>query len=150
MNPHAAGAVSVADPVASDGMERSELARAVFEDGWTREDFSRIGHALRAVRLHVGGVEHDLDLAAIRDIIAGWHASFSDFRFEIHRVVASDDHVAVHATLRGTNDGPWRGGPPTGRTIAVEHMFFLRFDGDQLVEVWELLDRDAFEMDATD
>jgi predicted ester cyclase len=131
-------------------MERSEIARAVFDDGWTRQDFSRIGDALQSVRLHVGDVDRDLDLDAVRGIIADWHASFSDFRFAIHTVVASDDHAAVHATLHGTNDGPWRGGPPTGRTVAVEHMFFLRFDGDRVAEVWEMLDRDAFEAEPTD
>lgn len=129
-------------------MERSEIARAVFDEGWTRQDFSRIGDALRAVRLHVGGATHDLDLAAVREVIAGWHAAFSDFRFEVHTVVASGDHAAVHATLRGTNDGDWRGAPATGRTVAVEHMFFLRFAGDRVVEVWEVLDRDAFEVEA--
>lgn len=130
-------------------MDHAELARAVFDEGWTQQDFSRVGDALRSVRLHVGGATRELDLDAVRAIISGWHASFSDFRFEVHTVVASGDHAAVHATLHGTNDGPWRGEEPTGQTVAVEHMFFLRFDGDRVVEVWELLDRDAFEVDAS-
>lgn len=130
-------------------MERSELARAVFEEGWNRQDFTRVGAAMRSVRLHVGDVDRQLDLDGVRAIIAGWHEAFSDFRFDVHTVVASDDHAAVHATLHGTNDGPWRGAAPTQRRVEVEHMFFLRFDGDALVEVWELLDRDAFEVDAS-
>ncbi|QKJ18564.1 ester cyclase [Microbacterium hominis] len=130
-------------------MDRATLARAVFEEGWNRQDYSRVGDALQYVRLHVGEVDRQLDLDAVRDIIAGWHDAFSDFRFEVHTVVASGDHAAIRATLHGTNDGPWRGAPPTGRTVAVEHMFFLRFEADAVVEVWELLDRDAFEVDAS-
>ena len=69
-----------------------------------------------------------------------WHAGFPDFRFDIHAVVASGERAAVHATLRGTHRGQWHGLEPTGRSINVEHMFFLRFEEGLVVEVWELLD----------
>ncbi|WP_278237435.1 ester cyclase [Isoptericola sp. AK164] len=54
-----------------------------------------------------------------------------------------DDVAAVHATLHGTHRAPWQGLAPTGRTIAVEHMFFFRFTEERITDVWEMLDRPA-------
>lgn len=82
-----------------------------------------------------------MTIPELRDIVDAWHRGFSDFGFDLHAVVSSEDRAAVHATLHGTHDGPWDGLEPTHRTVSVEHMFFLRIEGARIVEVWELLDR---------
>ncbi|WES64540.1 ester cyclase [Microbacter sp. GSS18] len=122
---------------------RTDVARAVFEDAWNRRDFTTTAAALQSFRLHIGAQTRESDAAELRDFVDRWHAGFPDFRFELHAVVASGDHVAVRATLRGTHEGGFQGRAPTGRTIAVPHMFFLRFDGERIAEVWELLDADT-------
>ena len=67
-------------------------------------------------------------------------AGFSGFRFETHHVVVDGDIAAVHATLHGVHSGVWHGKEPTGTAYSSAHMFFIRFDGDRIAEVWELND----------
>ncbi len=128
----------------TDGGDRSAdqraLAVAIFEEAFNEQRFDSISSALEAYTLHVGGATLRLGQGDLERLVAGWHAGFSDFRFEVHQVVAEGSIVAVRATLRGIHDGEWNGKPPTGIAHASEHMFFIEFDGDQIVDVWELND----------
>ncbi len=123
-------------------MTHEAMARALFENVWNRRDFETAEVLLaERIQLHIGATSRTTTVGELRDIVDTWHEGFSDFRFDIHSVVSSGDRAAVHATLEGTHDGPWGGLDPTGRTIAVEHMFFLGFEDGRIAEVWELLDR---------
>ena len=82
-----------------------------------------------------------MDLAELGEIVRSWHEAFPDLQFDVHAVTSSTDVAAVPATLRGSHLGPWRDLAPTRRAIEVEHMFFFRFDGPMITDVWELLDR---------
>ena len=123
-------------------MNTAEATRVIFEQVWNRGDFDNAGKVLAGqFRLHVGGESWMTYVNELRVIVDRWHPAFEGFHFQIHTLVASDDTTAMHATLRGTQRGVWLGIEPTGAVIAVEHMFFLRFEDDKAVEVWELLDR---------
>ncbi len=131
-------------------MDSREVALVVFEQGWNRQEFAAVRHVLAdEFPFHIGGDTRVTNADEFEAIVRGWHAAFADFRFEIHSIIADEFGVAVRATLRGTNDGPWRGQPPTGRSIAVEHAFFLGIDDGKVVEVWEILDRSALEAQLT-
>ncbi|MFN0093016.1 MAG: ester cyclase [Acidimicrobiales bacterium] len=72
--------------------------------------------------------------------------AYSDLSFEVHEIVAAGDLVAVHCTMRGRHTGPFvtyrsdgsvtDAFPPTGRTFAVTHTHWLRFDRGLIVEHW--------------
>lgn len=127
----------------SDSVRSVDLTRlvsSVFEDVWNRQDFDAVTPALREFRFHIRGTTRTMGINELRAIIEDWHAAFPDLQFDVHATVVSDGRAAVHATLRGTHRGPWQGLAPTGRSIEVEHMFFFRFDGERIIDVWELLD----------
>jgi predicted ester cyclase len=42
-------------------------------------------------------------------------ASFPDFRMEVVDVIAEDDKVVGYFKCSGTQEGEWRGKPPSGR-----------------------------------
>lgn len=69
-----------------------------------------------------------------------WTTAFPDVAWDIRQVVADDEWGTAHVDLVGTHLGPFRDIEPTGRTIAWEHMFFLRFEGDLVAEMWEVYD----------
>ena len=123
-------------------MHQEDIARATFDDIWNRQDFSKAEDLLASEFVfHIGGTDRTMGIAELQEIVARWHKGFEDFAFDVHAVVSSDDRAAVHATLTGTHTGEWNGLQPTGKQVKVEHMFFFRFDGGRIVEVWELLDR---------
>ncbi|MEG3616142.1 ester cyclase [Isoptericola haloaureus] len=117
--------------------------RAVFDHGWNEQRFEALAPTLGTFALHVEGRSRTTDLAELEAIVGAWHEAFDGLRFAVHAVTASDDVAAVHATLHGTHRGPWQGLAPTGRSIEVEHMFFFRFAGERITDVWEMLDRPA-------
>ncbi|MEX2502553.1 MAG: ester cyclase [Trueperaceae bacterium] len=122
-----------------------ETAIAIFEDGWNRGAFDGLEDAFAPTFVfHVHGTARDMRLGDLRRIVASWREGFPDLRFALHDVLSDalgdGDRVAIRATLTGTHRGEWNGRPASGRAIAVDHAFWLRFDAGRVVEVWEVLD----------
>lgn len=78
---------------------------------------------------------------------AKWlHAAFCDLRWEIHDAVVDGDLVVLHATMSGTQTGPFVAYgpdarpvvalPPTGRTFAVTQSHWFRFTDGKVIEHW--------------
>ena len=131
-------------------MHLIDIARVVFEEGWNRQDFSNVQRLLAdEFPLHVGGDTRITNANEFAIIVGTWHAAFPDLRFDIHSITADDHMAAVRATLRGTHGGPWGDLPPTGRSIAVEHSFFLAIEDGLVTEVWEILDRSVLQTQLT-
>ena len=123
-------------------MNPVEIAKVLFEEGWNEQDFTRVTGLLASeLPLHIGATTRTTNALDLERIVAQWHTAFPDLRFAIHSITADESTVAVRATLHGTHLGPWRDREATGRSIAVEHAFFLRIEHGLIVEVWELLDQ---------
>ena len=67
--------------------------------------------------------------------------AFPDGTIEAHEIVADRHFVAMRATGRGTNLGPWSGHPPTGKTIEVTIVDIKRIEDGAFIEVWGGPDR---------
>lgn len=67
-------------------------------------------------------------------------SAFTDVGFRVLRIVSEGQFVAVHAVLSGTHTGPLFGVEPTGRTVEVEQMHFIRVDQGKIVEHWGVRD----------
>jgi len=82
------------------------------------------------------------ELDAIEEVAAGeiadgarrwigpFRESFPDFRMEVVDVIAEDDKVVGYFKCSGTQEGEWRGHPPSGR----------RFEGVDEVYIFEVED----------
>ncbi len=131
-------------------MHSIDAATVIFEEGWNQQEFGNVQQLLAdEFPLHVEGDTRITNAADFATIVGMWHAAFPDFRFDIHSITADDHMAAVRATLHGTHQGPWGDLPATGRSIAVEHAFFLRIEDGLVTEVWEILDRSALQTQLT-
>ncbi|WP_353808719.1 ester cyclase [Agromyces sp. SYSU T00194] len=126
-------------------MRRDDVVRSLFDDGWNRGDFTPTADWLGDFRVHVGGRTMELDAPATHALVARWRTAFPDLRFDVHRVVDGGDEFAVHLTLTGTHRGEWNGHPATGNRMSVPHAMFIRFDGDRITDIWEVLDSGAMD-----
>jgi steroid delta-isomerase-like uncharacterized protein len=59
--------------------------------------------------------------------------AFPDFHFDPTFVTGAADSVLVEGVFTGTQLGPWRGLPATGRTVDFRMAVVFDFDGDALV-----------------
>lgn len=116
--------------------------RAVFEEAWNHERYATLtGRLATEVRFHFHGQTFLTGFSDLPGLVGMWRAAFPDLAFEVHEVVAENDLVAVRLTFTGTHLGPWEGVAPSGARVAVSEMMFFRFDGDRLIEMWEVFDQ---------
>jgi steroid delta-isomerase-like uncharacterized protein len=73
---------------------------------------------------------------SVKDLVTAVHAAFPDARFTTDCVVAEGDVVAFRWTMRGTHRGPFAGVAPTGRSVVLTGMDFVRIAGGRFAELW--------------
>ena len=67
--------------------------------------------------------------------------AFPDSHAEIDDFVDAGDRIYRRWTVTGTHTGSWLGIPPTGRRIEVSGVDIERFEGDLIIEHWNIWDR---------
>jgi len=66
----------------------------------------------------------------------GMRAMVSDLVMTVDLMTAEGDTVAILYTGRGTNDGPYRGMPATGKKLAISGTTIYRFANGKIAEEW--------------
>ena len=74
-----------------------------------------------------------------RSFIAFRSAS-PDWRMEIAEMVAEGNTVVGRLRCSGTNQGEFKGVPPTGKRMEVDEVYFLRVENGKFVDFWGLED----------
>jgi predicted ester cyclase len=69
-----------------------------------------------------------------------FRAAFPDWRMEITELVAEGNTVVGRFRCSGTNQGEFKGVPPTGRRMDVDEVYFLRVEDGKFVYFWGLED----------
>ena len=87
------------------------------------------------------GTNHAPGPEGVKAVIGSLKRAFPDFRLEIEDAAVSGDTVWLRMTGRGTNDGPYMGHPPTGRTMQASVFDALRVENGKIVEHWGVPDR---------
>jgi len=75
-----------------------------------------------------------------RDEFESFREAFPDWQMELKEMVAEGDTVVVRFKCHGTHRGEWRGDAPTGKKMSVDEVFFFRFEGDHIRDMWALED----------
>lgn len=143
-------AISVSEAHAGEpadcGEAHKAIVTALFEDGWTRGDYSVFTDSFaEKIQFHYTDTERTVHREDLDGLVDAWRVAFPDLRVEVQGLVAEGDSVAARVTLRGTHTGgPWRGAEPTGNEVSMAVMFFFRFEDGRVVEFWEVDDQLGF------
>jgi predicted ester cyclase len=78
------------------------------------------------------GMRHGLD--GNRQIVALFHRSFPDVRWDILDMIAEGDIVVVRLAMTGTHRGEFFGIAPTNRRVTVEGIHLLRMRDGKIAE----------------
>jgi len=87
------------------------------------------------------GPSHPDGPEGVKAVIRSLRAAYSDFRLEVHDLVVDADTVWARTVGSGTNDGPFMGNPPTGRSMRIEVFDVVRVRDGKIVEHWGVPDR---------
>lgn len=123
--------------------QNKAIVRDFMERAFGQGDLSAIDatHALH-------GIDHQEPLgtdfiAHLKQVVVSLRTAFPDLHFDIHDMVAEGDIVAFRSTMTGTHLGPLQMGPapaipPTGKSISVPHMHFVRMAEGRTTDLWHV------------
>jgi steroid delta-isomerase-like uncharacterized protein len=57
---------------------------------------------------------------SVKQAVQFLHTALSDISAELHEMVAEDDQVVIHWTIRGRHTGQFMGIPPTGKALELK------------------------------
>lgn len=79
--------------------------------------------------------------ARVRDWFGSFRNSFPDMKMQLLELVGDNEVVVARFACSATHSGEWRGHAPTGRRFEnVDEVYFFRFAGDRIAEVWGIED----------
>ncbi|MFL5307283.1 MAG: ester cyclase [Polyangia bacterium] len=90
------------------------------------------------------GAQGDKGPAGFKTVVVGLRAAFPDLRYTVDDVVAEGDQVAVRWHWTGTHRGPFRGFPPTEKTVTNSGAGIFRLNGGKIVAAVLETDRLGF------
>lgn len=76
----------------------------------------------------------------LKKIVSLIRQGFPDIHYEILRIAAEGDLVAVHTRVTGTNTGELFGQPPTGKKIDVNQIQFEQIKDGKIIQHWRVTD----------
>jgi ketosteroid isomerase-like protein len=124
-------------PTQSSTVEQNkEIVRRIFEEIFNQGRLEVADELLTPdTEVHVPFADPGSGPTALKKIVAGLRQGFPDIHLMIDDLVGEGDKVAVawHST-RQTHLGPYRGLPPTGRSIEVSGIDILRFRDGRVSE----------------
>jgi predicted ester cyclase len=131
-----------ATPCADDSSDANvATARRWTEDVYNGKDLAVLDEIVDPSAVHHGAAFPDVaGVEAIKEALAGTFASFPDITLTVDDTFADGDLVVVRWSGTGTNDGPWLGMEPTGKTAHFTGINIYRFACGKIVESWSEMD----------
>ena len=77
---------------------------------------------------------------AIKEVFGRLRRAFPDLHVAVEDVVAEGDKLVVRDVVTGTHLGEHMGLAPTGRSVAYDEIFILRFANGRIAETWGVVD----------
>ncbi|WP_455354098.1 ester cyclase [Streptomyces sp. SYSU K217416] len=127
-------------PVAPD---IKRLAPRVLDELWNKRDLGVIDeHFSPRVVTHVPlpGQPLIYGIPGLKDLAGQMFTALPDLARRSHEVLAEGDKVLVRGELTGHHRGALMGIPPTGLPTRLTEHVILRFEGDQIAEMWQQAD----------
>jgi steroid delta-isomerase-like uncharacterized protein len=78
---------------------------------------------------------------ALREFFTAYQAALPDLHVKIDDLVCADNKAVLLFTLTGTHENELMGITATGNQVDINGMTCSRFENEQIIEEWELLDQ---------
>jgi predicted SnoaL-like aldol condensation-catalyzing enzyme len=119
------------------------LVSRLFLDGFSKNDAEVLREVLHEdFQLSSAGAiagDNAKRVSGVEVLVQGMHHNhrcFENWSFELHHILAEDDHVAVHWTATGKHVGSFMGETPTQRDVALQGNSLFRLKDGKIVKDW--------------
>lgn len=114
--------------------ETKQLALDHFDRVWNHEEFDADVLADN-YRVHTNlGSHEEYALEEFKESLAESQAAIPDLHKEVDDVIATDDKVVIRYTLTGTQEGKFKGVPPTGEEMEITGVGIYHVEDGKLTE----------------
>lgn len=121
--------------------ENKALVRRFYEEVYVDWNMAYADEVIAAeFRSHDWPAQGPTGPKAFRDYYSAIRTAVPDARYEVDDLIAEGDKVVVRWRLLGTHKGPFRGIPPSGRSITLKGIAIYRVEGGRLMERWVVSD----------
>lgn len=76
----------------------------------------------------------------VQEAVERAHATFEGFREEIKTIVADDERVVIHFTIKGKHTGQWGPLPGTGKEVAFDEIVIMTVRDGKVVHQAGVID----------
>ena len=123
------------------------VLRRWFLEVWNEgkiERFSEFAHP--DLVLHTVGVNSErlVGVEGFRTLYDRLRSAFSDIKFAIEETMESDNKAAIRWTCTMRHTGNQMGIAPSGKTVRISGMAFVRLKDGKVTEAWDEWDRLGF------
>jgi steroid delta-isomerase-like uncharacterized protein len=77
---------------------------------------------------------------ALKEVFARLLRAFPDLHITVDDLIAEGDKVVGRNSVTGTHEGEYMGLPPTGKSVAYNEIFIVRFLNGRIAETWGVVD----------
>ena len=117
--------------------ENKALIQRFFEDVLNRGDLAALGDLCAAgFILEAPGIPtkrgQSQGLPALKEWLTSYRTAFPDIRYAILNTVAEDAMIAVDFTASGTQQAPFAGIAPAGKSITASELCFTYVSGGKI------------------
>jgi len=77
---------------------------------------------------------------AFKEVFATLHRAFPDLHVTVDDFIEEGDKVVCRNKVTGTHHGQYMGLAPTGKSVAYNEIFILRFVNGRIAEIWGIVD----------
>jgi predicted ester cyclase len=121
--------------------ENRKVFRCMIEEGFNKGNLAALDELFAPAFIeHQDGIVPP-NIEGLKRAIVSLRTPFPDLKLTIEEIIASDDKVWARITGTGTQQAPFMGRPPTGKSFAITVIDICRFEAGQIVEHWGVADR---------
>ena len=119
----------------------SEEIKARLRRGWDRTwnqgDLTAIDEVYAAdVVIHNAAPGTPAGIEGVKLTIGAFRAAFPDLQFTLEDLIAEGDKAVNRWSMTGTQQGEFRGAPPTGEKMTMSGLSMMRIANGKIAEIW--------------
>jgi predicted ester cyclase len=76
----------------------------------------------------------------LKEVFTRLLRAYPDLHIAVEDVIADGDKLVSRNSVTGTHQGEYMGLPPTGRSVAYNEIFIVRFADGRIAETWGVVD----------
>lgn len=120
--------------------QNKKVIEQLFNEGMNGRNFNTFDRLIAPEFVNHGMPNSHSGPDGFREIMQQFIDAFPDMNIKVEHVVAEGDFVATQGHWTGTNDGPFMGATPTGKSVRCDYVDFWKMKNGKCIENWVQMD----------